>query len=82
MGNKYKVMGTKYKAKKLSKKDIDKLLANARADERKKQAKILENKLRTEKLKADKQMAKVLNSIARALEPSDSKEAGDEPTAV
>ena len=82
MGTKLKIMGKKYKAKKLGKKDIDKMLANARADERKKQEKIMENKLRAERLKADKQMAKVLNSIARALRSPETQSAADKQAAV
>ena len=82
MGNKLNIMGKKIKVKKLGKKDIDKMLAAARADERKKQEKKCENKLRAERLKADKQMAKVLNSIARALEPTNPQSAGDEKTTV
>ena len=82
MGTKFKVMGKKYKAKNVTKKDIEKMLANARADERKKQEKIWENKLRAERLKADKQMAKVLNSIARALRSPDTQSAQEEQTIV
>jgi hypothetical protein len=80
MGKKVEIMGKTYKAKKLNKKAIEKLVAAQRADERKKQGKKLKKQLRRERKKADKDMATLLNRMSKALAPIESPDARSEQT--
>jgi hypothetical protein len=69
MGKKVEIMGKTYKAKKLKKKAIEKLVAAQRADERKKQGKKHKKLLKKERKRADKDMATLLNRMSKALAP-------------
>lgn len=67
MGTKFEIMGKKYKAKNLQKKDIEKMLESQRANDRREYKKELKERLDKEKRNADKRLAKILSGMADAL---------------
>ncbi len=71
MGTKFEILGKKYKAKKLKKKDIEKMLETQRANDRKEHKKDLKERLSKEKRNADKRIARILTGMAEALGPTE-----------